>query len=72
MSAGHNAFFYGVLIHPKIVLRVTSNDGSHLKLCPAVLLVSPVVYLNHPPTFAYHVDLSSRIIPVIKSRFLEV
>ena len=39
-AAGHSAFFYGILMHPKILLGVISNDGSHLKISPAVLLVS--------------------------------
>ncbi|KAF8149898.1 hypothetical protein B0H34DRAFT_666397 [Crassisporium funariophilum] len=34
----HKAFFYGTLMHPKILKRVIYNDGSHLRLCPAVLL----------------------------------
>ena len=36
-----SAFFYGTLLHPKILKRVIGNDGSHLEICPAVLLVSP-------------------------------
>jgi len=35
-----SAFFYGILLHPKILKRVIGNDGSHLEICPAVLLVS--------------------------------
>ena len=35
-----SAFFYGILLHPKILKRVVGNDGSHLEICPAVLLVS--------------------------------
>jgi len=34
------AFFYGTLMIPKILKNVISNDGSHLKLCPAILFVS--------------------------------
>lgn len=34
-----SAFFYGTLMHPKILKRVIGNDGSHLQICPAVLLV---------------------------------
>lgn len=37
------AFFYGTLLHPKILKRVIGNDGSHLEICPAVLLVSVTV-----------------------------
>ncbi|VDC04759.1 unnamed protein product [Peniophora sp. CBMAI 1063] len=33
-----NAFFYGTLCHPRILQRVIGNDGSHLRICPAVLL----------------------------------
>ncbi|KAI5998882.1 hypothetical protein EDD15DRAFT_2161327 [Pisolithus albus] len=32
-----DAFFYGTLMHPKILQRVIGNDGSHLRICPAVL-----------------------------------
>jgi hypothetical protein len=39
----YSAFFYGTLLHPKILKRVIGNDGSHLEMCPAVLLVSPRV-----------------------------
>jgi len=35
-----SAFFYGTLLHPKILKRVIDSDGSHLEICPAVLLVS--------------------------------
>ncbi|KAH9066345.1 hypothetical protein EDB87DRAFT_709980 [Lactarius vividus] len=31
-------FFYGTLMHPKILKRVLKNDASHLKICPSVLL----------------------------------
>jgi hypothetical protein len=34
-----SAFFYGTLMHPRILKRVINNDGSHLKICQAVLLV---------------------------------
>ncbi|THV07394.1 hypothetical protein K435DRAFT_710241 [Dendrothele bispora CBS 962.96] len=33
-----SAFFYGTLMHPKILLTVIDNNGSHLRLTPAVLL----------------------------------
>ncbi|KIO15108.1 hypothetical protein M404DRAFT_119676 [Pisolithus tinctorius Marx 270] len=32
-----DAFFYGTLLHPKILQRVIGNDGSHLQICPAVI-----------------------------------
>ncbi|KAH7884324.1 hypothetical protein F5I97DRAFT_1812660 [Phlebopus sp. FC_14] len=32
------AFFYGTLIHPEILKRVIGNAGSHLSICPALLL----------------------------------
>jgi hypothetical protein len=35
------AFFYGILMHPKILKRVLNNDASHLRICPAILTVSP-------------------------------
>jgi hypothetical protein len=36
-----SAFFYGILMHPKILKRVLHNDASHLQICPAILIVSP-------------------------------
>ncbi|KAF8962793.1 hypothetical protein BDZ97DRAFT_1662492 [Flammula alnicola] len=36
--SGYTAFFYGTLMHPKVLKAVIKNDGSHLQLCPAVLL----------------------------------
>ncbi|KAI0275899.1 hypothetical protein BGY98DRAFT_1065301 [Russula aff. rugulosa BPL654] len=33
-----SAFFYGTLMHPKILKRVLHNDASHLKICPAILM----------------------------------
>jgi len=41
-----SAFFYGILLHPKILKRVIGNDGSHLEICPAVLLVSALTRLS--------------------------
>ncbi|KAJ3541599.1 hypothetical protein NMY22_g3833 [Coprinellus aureogranulatus] len=38
MPAPYTAFFYGTLMHPKILKRVIQNDGSHLEICPGVLL----------------------------------
>jgi hypothetical protein len=32
-----SAFFYGTLMHPKILKRVLHNDASHLKICPSIL-----------------------------------
>ncbi|KAF8839631.1 hypothetical protein BDN67DRAFT_743486 [Paxillus ammoniavirescens] len=32
-----SAFFYGTLMHPMILKRVIGNDGSHLRICPALL-----------------------------------
>ncbi|KAH9071183.1 hypothetical protein EDB83DRAFT_2367041 [Lactarius deliciosus] len=32
-----SAFFYGALMHPKILKRVLENDASHLKICPSIL-----------------------------------
>ncbi|KAI5117959.1 hypothetical protein M0805_001620 [Coniferiporia weirii] len=38
MSESNSAFFYGTLLHPKVLKRVIGNDGTHLRICPAVLL----------------------------------
>lgn len=35
----YTAFFYGTLMHPKILKAVIRNNGSHLRICPAVILV---------------------------------
>ncbi|KAI0306310.1 hypothetical protein B0F90DRAFT_1808046 [Multifurca ochricompacta] len=32
-----SGFFYGTLMHPKILKRVLNNDASHLSICPAIL-----------------------------------
>ena len=34
-----SAFFYGTLMAPAILYRVVDNDGSHLQVAPAILLV---------------------------------
>lgn len=39
MKNTHSAFFYGTLLHPKVFKRVIGNDGEHLSISPAVLLV---------------------------------
>ncbi|TDL19892.1 hypothetical protein BD410DRAFT_899874 [Rickenella mellea] len=33
-----SAFFYGTLLHPKVIKRVLGHNGENLKICPAVLL----------------------------------
>jgi hypothetical protein len=33
-----SAFFYETLMHPSILTRVIKNNGSHLRVCPAVLM----------------------------------
>ena len=72
MSAGQSAFFYGILMHPKILKDVIRNDGSHLKLCPAVLLVSLVCSITrHSLLISFRIYGSFRSIPDIKSRFLK-
>ncbi|KAJ7639862.1 hypothetical protein DFH06DRAFT_953348, partial [Mycena polygramma] len=51
-----SAFFYGTLMHPKILKRVIGNDGSHLQICPAVLLKytrHKVKYADYPGIIPY-------------------
>ncbi|KAJ7126959.1 hypothetical protein C8R44DRAFT_617604 [Mycena epipterygia] len=51
-----SAFFYGTLMHPKILKRVIGNDGSHLQICPAVLLKftrHKVKYADYPGIVPY-------------------
>ncbi|CAK5268427.1 unnamed protein product, partial [Mycena citricolor] len=38
MTTTTSAFFYGTLMHPKILKRVIGNDGAHLLICPAILM----------------------------------
>ncbi|KAH8118220.1 hypothetical protein DFH11DRAFT_1503906 [Phellopilus nigrolimitatus] len=38
MSDSIGAFFYGTLLHPRVLKRVIGNDGTHLRICPAILL----------------------------------
>ncbi|KIM33646.1 hypothetical protein M408DRAFT_326310 [Serendipita vermifera MAFF 305830] len=33
----YSAFFYGTLLHPKVLKRVIRNTGAHLKISPAIL-----------------------------------
>ncbi|KAH7925495.1 hypothetical protein BV22DRAFT_1088955 [Leucogyrophana mollusca] len=54
------AFFYGTLMHPEILKRVIGNDGSHLKICPALLSD----YTRHQ---IKHADYPG-IVPYSKSR----
>ncbi|KAJ7707674.1 hypothetical protein B0H17DRAFT_918044 [Mycena rosella] len=56
------AFFYGTLMHPKILKRVIGNDGSHLQICPAVLLK----FTRHKVKFADYPG----IIPYSEGRVL--
>ena len=44
-----SAFFYGTLMHPKILKRVLHNDASHLQICPAILTVGPVPSYHYAP-----------------------
>ncbi|KAL5504301.1 hypothetical protein ACEPAH_8375 [Sanghuangporus vaninii] len=37
MQESFAAFFYGTLLHPKVLKRVIGNDGTHLRICPAIL-----------------------------------
>ncbi|KAJ7285018.1 hypothetical protein C8J57DRAFT_1290165 [Mycena rebaudengoi] len=51
-----SAFFYGTLMHPKILKRVIGNDGTHLEICPAVLLKftrHKVKYADYPGIIPY-------------------
>ncbi|KAF6757290.1 hypothetical protein DFP72DRAFT_809609 [Ephemerocybe angulata] len=38
MPPPYTAFFYGTLMHPRILTKVIHNGGGHLEICPAVLL----------------------------------
>lgn len=57
-----SAFFYGTLMHPKILKRVIRNDGAHLQVCPALLLN----YTRHKVKYADYPG----VIPYTKSREL--
>ncbi|KAJ3783036.1 hypothetical protein GGU10DRAFT_317492 [Lentinula aff. detonsa] len=54
-----SSFFYGTLMHPKILKRVIGNDASHLQIAPAVLFVSLIgfdlcQYADYPGVVPYH------------------
>jgi hypothetical protein len=57
-----SAFFYGTLMHPKILKRVLHNDASHLQICPAILMD----YTRHKVKFADY----PAILPCERSRTL--
>ncbi|KAJ7494766.1 hypothetical protein B0H11DRAFT_1857826 [Mycena galericulata] len=51
-----SAFFYGTLMHPKILRRVIGHDGDDLKICPAALLNFTrhcVKYADYPGIIPY-------------------
>ena len=50
-----SAFFYGTLMHPKILKRVLHNDATHLQICPAILMVGPFPLIG---VHAYSCDTS--------------
>ncbi|KAF7970625.1 hypothetical protein HWV62_23559 [Athelia sp. TMB] len=56
------AFFYGTLMHPEILKRVIGNDGTHLKICSAILLD----YTRHQ---IKHADYPA-VLPYSKSKAL--
>ncbi|KZP11022.1 hypothetical protein FIBSPDRAFT_195475 [Athelia psychrophila] len=56
------AFFYGTLMHPEILKRVIGNDGTHLKICSAILL-------DHTRHQIKHADYPA-VIPYSKSKSL--
>ncbi|TFK40393.1 hypothetical protein BDQ12DRAFT_648908 [Crucibulum laeve] len=37
-EGSHSGFFYGTLMHPKILKKVIKNEGEHLQFCSALLL----------------------------------
>ncbi|KAF8825153.1 hypothetical protein HHX47_DHR7000288 [Lentinula edodes] len=43
-----SSFFYGTLMHPKILKRVIGNDASHLQIAPAALF-----YADYPGVVPY-------------------
>lgn len=52
--ATYSAFFYGTLMHPKVLQRVIGVGGKHLQIAPAVLLVSGLsVDLYHRLKLSY-------------------
>ncbi|KAH7873728.1 uncharacterized protein C8R40DRAFT_1048611 [Lentinula edodes] len=51
-----SSFFYGTLMHPKILKRVIGNDASHLQIAPAVLFEHTrhkVKYADYPGVVPY-------------------
>lgn len=39
-TEGNTAFFYGTLMHPKILKRVITHEGAELEVAAAILFVS--------------------------------
>lgn len=74
MSVGtgtHAAFFYGTLMHPKILRRVIGHEGDRLEICPAVLMVSQLDLQLILTARVFDLSLtpiSHRITPVIMSK----
>ncbi|EIM91234.1 uncharacterized protein STEHIDRAFT_50247 [Stereum hirsutum FP-91666 SS1] len=65
MSVGtgtHAAFFYGTLMHPKILRRVIGHEGDRLEICPAVLM-------DHTRHHVKHADYPA-VLPYEKSKEL--
>ncbi|KAJ3753530.1 hypothetical protein EV360DRAFT_53325 [Lentinula raphanica] len=53
----YSSFFYGTLMHPKILKRVIGNDASHLQIAPAVLFEHTrhkVKSADYPGVVPYH------------------
>ncbi|TFY82834.1 hypothetical protein EWM64_g1177 [Hericium alpestre] len=57
-----SAFFYGTLMHPKILKRVLQNDGDHLTIAPAILP-------DHTRHHVAHADYPG-VVPYTSSKIL--
>ncbi|KAK1226579.1 hypothetical protein PQX77_010462 [Marasmius sp. AFHP31] len=61
----YNAFFYGTLMHPRVLQRVIGVEGRHLQISPAVLLEHTrhkVKQQDYPGVVSYQVAQSENLV----------
>jgi len=57
MPTTYSAFFYGTLLHPRVLRRVIGHPGHNLSICPALLLEHTrhqVKYADYPGVIPYN------------------
>ncbi|KAL0571522.1 hypothetical protein V5O48_010438 [Marasmius crinis-equi] len=61
----YSAFFYGTLMHPKVLQRVIGLDSRHLQIAPAVLLNHTrhkVKQQDYPGVVSYQIAQSEKLV----------